>query len=374
MQFDSPSTVKADAQDQPQDKDRQIHEKFLADAGMMVPNHSKEVVEIVKQFGSSKFAEREKASKNLEKLGFSALPHLKEALSSKDAEVRTRTESFVLNLLKQHGGSSFSTWKDRGYKLSECPKWLNNLDDLIKNGAKGRTDQLTLLRDTLKNSPSLSKEYGADIDGLSQQIEEENFPKIKQELEQIRELKLSSFAETADETAKITDDSLKILQSMKNLRSLDLTGAHQVTDKGLENLKNLTNLKVVELSDSQATDDSVKYLNKSAGSLRELALGRTQITDQSLIHLAQQFPNLESLTVYDTNITDKGVAELAKLSNLESLSLAITNITDVGISKLTGLTNLKALYLSETKVTKDGVDNFKKVPNCKIFSTWGQPS
>ena len=169
-----------EVQQQSQNKDRETHEKFLADAGM-VPDHSKEVAQIIKQFGSSKFDEREKASRDLETLGFSALPHLKEGLSSKEMEVRSRTESFVLGLLKQHGGSSFQRWKDGGYKLPESPRWLNNLDNLIKSDTKDRTKQLTLLRDTLKSSASLNKEHSTDIDDLSQQIKElENLPKIKE--------------------------------------------------------------------------------------------------------------------------------------------------------------------------------------------------
>jgi hypothetical protein len=358
-----------EVQEPPPDADKKENNpsaKLFADSSKEPPSVKEKAENAIKKLGSGKHSDREEAVGAIRKLGFSALPYLHDALVSGDKEVSTRAESFVLELLTQQAGPSFESWEAEGHKLSNCPKFIGNLDDLIKTGGKDRRDKLTWLREAIESSPTLRDTHNDAIKDLWQQIRElRHLPKIKQELEQIKEFKLFS----TDDSRLITNDSLTILKNCKNLTHLDLREADKVTDTGLENLKDLSNLEVVKLSRSRVSDQSLRYLDKSAKSIHELALGGISVTEKSLGQLAEQFPKLTVLALFETNITDQGVAELANLSNLERLNLSTTGVGDAGISKLSGLTKLKNLYLSDTNVTQAGVDSLKKaLPLCSIVS------
>jgi gas vesicle protein len=55
----------------------------------------KEIKALIDQLGSARFKDREQATHELSKLGKSALPSLKEAVKSPDAEVRRRAQQLV---------------------------------------------------------------------------------------------------------------------------------------------------------------------------------------------------------------------------------------------------------------------------------------
>jgi len=62
---------------------------------------------------------------------------------------------------------------------------------------------------------------------------------------------------------KVTDAGLKILSSMKNLTSLDLSGCDQSTDASLGHISGLTNLTSLNLSEcSKITDAGVNWLKE----------------------------------------------------------------------------------------------------------------
>jgi hypothetical protein len=62
---------------------------------------AKEIAELIKKLGSSNFDERQKASDKLLAMGTLALEQLKEAIKSKDAEIKTRAEKLVGEIEKQ---------------------------------------------------------------------------------------------------------------------------------------------------------------------------------------------------------------------------------------------------------------------------------
>jgi len=68
---------------------------------------------------------------------------------------------------------------------------------------------------------------------------------------------------------KVTDAGLKILSSMKNLTSLDLSGCDQSTDASLGHISGLTNLTSLELGwCDQITNDGVNWLKKHLPNLK----------------------------------------------------------------------------------------------------------
>jgi hypothetical protein len=83
------------AQDAPEEKPV---EKPAQDEARKQAEFDAKIGKLIKQLGSDKYKEREAASQELKKVGKPALPALKEALKSKDLEVRLRVESIMKEL------------------------------------------------------------------------------------------------------------------------------------------------------------------------------------------------------------------------------------------------------------------------------------
>jgi hypothetical protein len=72
---------------------------------------SERIAQLIKQLGSEDFAEREKASSELEQFGIAALPALREAARSRDPETKSRAEALVERLVKKNQAEKLLTPK-----------------------------------------------------------------------------------------------------------------------------------------------------------------------------------------------------------------------------------------------------------------------
>lgn len=83
-----------------------------------------EIAQLVEQLGSTKFKEREAATRQLQKVGQAALPLLREAMKSKDREVRVRAEQLVKAV-------------EERIRKSVTLKFLRETDPIADYGMKG---------------------------------------------------------------------------------------------------------------------------------------------------------------------------------------------------------------------------------------------
>jgi internalin A len=129
---------------------------------------------------------------------------------------------------------------------------------------------------------------------------------------------------------KVTDDGLKELKGLKDLKELSLFFNGQITDAGMKHVKELP-------------------------ALEKLTLNNTGITDTGLAEL-KDLKKLKSLTVSGCiRVTDKSADTIKGFVDLEELSLPST-YTGTGVKKLTGLKKLKSLYLGGcTELTDEAV-------------------
>ncbi|HXE54185.1 MAG TPA: c-type cytochrome domain-containing protein, partial [Tepidisphaeraceae bacterium] len=91
-------------------------------------------------------------------------------------------------------------------------------------------------------------------------------------------------------------------------------------------------LAVLNLARTKVTDDGLKAL-ESLPNLRKLHLENTKVTDAGLTHV-KGLSNLEYLNLYGTQVTDAGLADLDGLKNLKALYLWQTKVTPAGVAKL----------------------------------------
>jgi hypothetical protein len=113
---------------------------------------------------------------------------------------------------------------------------------------------------------------------------------------------------------------------------LNLVG-DRVQDSQLDLLSPLDEqLAVLNLGRTKVTDDGLKSL-EGLKNLRKLHLENTRIGDAGLAHL-KNLSSLEYLNLYGTQVTDSGLSELEGLKHLKSLYLWQTKVTPEGVEKL----------------------------------------
>ena len=188
--------------------------------------------------------------------------------------------------------------------------------------------------------------------------------------------------------AKTADDDLHLLNRIRYLRSLELSGTkvtnngldalvpHEtletlalantaVTDVGMQSIGKLKNLKVLDLSGCKISDNAIPALLELQ-SLDHLVLNETDITDTGCNEIAK-IASLTKIFLNTTSITDAGVAELAKLTKLQRLGVGDTQVSNAGLQYLTQLQSLEVLGVGDTKVSNSGLKHLEQLPQLKTL-------
>lgn len=108
-----------------------------------------EIAQLVEQLGSTQFKEREAATRQLQKAGQAALPMLREAMKSKDREVRVRAEQLVKTV-------------DERVRKSVTLKFLRETDPNVDYGMKGWKFASGIIGTTRKSRELYLQIYEAD--------------------------------------------------------------------------------------------------------------------------------------------------------------------------------------------------------------------
>lgn len=139
----------------------------------------------------------------------------------------------------------------------------------------------------------------------------------------------------------VTDASLKILETIPNLRILDFEGTNVSSLKGINKLKKL---EVLSLNRTDIGDASIPNL-AGLDNLRTLRLGHNDITDRG-IEALPPLCSLSDIGIETTKVTDAGLLSLAKHKKLTRLNLNFTGATPYGVRKLlAALPSLKVVDL-----------------------------
>jgi len=155
----------------------------------------------------------------------------------------------------------------------------------------------------------------------------------------------------------ISDDSLVRLEPLVYLEQL-LVG-NNIGDAGIKHLKRLRELRHFEIAVAgvpayNITDASMAII----GTFKNMQVLRlyfcSRITDGGIEYLLG-LPNLKELTLNGCGITNRSMNLISKFSKLETLGLAATTITDEGvetlINLLPSLPALNKIILSGSQVT-----------------------
>lgn len=119
-----------------------------------------------------------------------------------------------------------------------------------------------------------------------------------------------------------------------NLLTVEFTSSAATTTDQQVNLLEKVAPQVYDLSlaSTKVTDDGLKALEEMKN-LRRLHLEKTSVGDSGLAHL-KGLTNLEYLNLYHTSVTDAGVAQLEPLKKLKNVYLWQSKVTDTGADEL----------------------------------------
>ena len=146
--------------------------------------------------------------------------------------------------------------------------------------------------------------------------------------------------------SKFTDEDFRLITRLTDLKMLSLSNG--LNDERLAQLTALTKLEYLQTNLAQITDDGVKPLArlKNLKNLKFFHPGKS-FSGAGLVHLAEM-PNLERLTVAGSlAFNDEGMAAVAKLTGLKEFRTWHAGATNEGVKKLKELKNLKSLYLGQ---------------------------
>lgn len=190
---------------------------------------------------------------------------------------------------------------------------------------------------------------------------------------------------------QITDKSIPVILKMKTLRSISI-GDTEITDKGLEALSKSKTITHLDMNIARCiTNDGVKYIGNMK-QLRQLELpctrnltGKCLANITGLKHLSylnienmklepedlailSSFKNLINLDLTNCKLKDEALPEIAKITSLKILDMPGNDITDNGLMKLAKLKRLKRLTIKECpNLNESAVKKLQaKLPECEI--------
>jgi hypothetical protein len=197
--------------------------------------------------------------------------------------------------------------------------------------------------------------------------------------------------------SQFTDEHLKMLAPLVNLKYLDLTGSY-VSDDGLPYLAPFTELETLQMAKMQAVRGRgfLELVRKHKGltklrhltfydnpylqieayqgisylkNLESLDVGRANCTNAAFTGAFPPLKNLVALNVHDNDaLSDPAMTVLPKIRKLQSLYLQDNKyVSDQSVPFFIKCKSLEALTLINTNVTPGGAEKIKsKLKNCKI--------
>lgn len=169
---------------------------------------------------------------------------------------------------------------------------------------------------------------------------------LKEKGVMVTESKGTVTAVTVPDGAKLTDADFKQLTQLVHLKTLDLNNC--LNNDRLAQLTNLAELEYLQTNLAQITDEGLKPLAqlKNLRNVKFFHPGKS-FSGAGLAQLAD-LPHLERLTVAGSfEFNDEGMAAVARLTNLQEFRTWHVGVTQEGVKKLKELKNLKSLNLGQ---------------------------
>jgi hypothetical protein len=175
----------------------------------------------------------------------------------------------------------------------------------------------------------------------------------------------------------VTDEGMRHVAKLTNLKKLMLFGCENVTNEGLAQLTTLKSLRHLYIADSKITIGGLSHLNKIPAlfklDLHDIEQDHSGLNISGLTNLEELGLSLkiervdrENNLLITQKITTADLACLAKLKRLRWLQ-GINGVTDTGLKQLAGLTNMERFSFAATGLTDDGLKSLANMKNLDLL-------
>lgn len=128
-----------------------------------------------------------------------------------------------------------------------------------------------------------------------------------------------------------------------------------ITDDGLKNIRHLTNLRQLNLSDTEISNQGLDQLT-ALKNIEALQLWQTNL--RGPLNALTQFPKLKYLQLHRNNLDDRSVAPIARLRSLEALNVFRCGLTGRSLQSFSKCPNLRTVDLGDNKIDDASLSNF----------------
>lgn len=173
------------------------------------------------------------------------------------------------------------------------------------------------------------------------------------------------------ERCRITDDGLPMISQLSCLRRLTLNSS-EITNAGLAHLAGKTDLTALSLSNMPKVNDAGLQHLSGLTRLEKLTLFNTGVCGSGFEALGQ-LQQITRLNLNGSPIADEHLAKLLPLKKLEHLTLTSDTITDKALGALKGLPALKELWINQSRITGTGFTELAPLATLKLLVIQNSP-
>jgi len=183
------------------------------------------------------------------------------------------------------------------------------------------------------------------------------------------------------DSSVLTPEHYNAIGALKKLRVLILYNRCSLSDETLALLSPLESLEEFQVDGAKITDQGMKAM-VSLKSLRKCVFFHVLMKDKfsgaGVAHLAA-LPNLQVFGCGGSSFNDEGMAACATLPKLRELRIWHTMATDAGVEKLASMTSLKVVHLGPqftprmtdaTVVSLAGIKSLETVSVMEMRLSW----
>ncbi|XP_024885825.1 F-box/LRR-repeat protein 2-like isoform X2 [Temnothorax curvispinosus] len=167
---------------------------------------------------------------------------------------------------------------------------------------------------------------------------------------------------------------LKISETCKNLKELDLSYCHHINDEGFSYLEGLNNLEHINFISTRITTECLCKILQNNQRMRESLLLISTNNDAVLIELANSCHDLEAIyLLYPHGLTSQGINALANCKNLQKLKLFlyVYPVTDDSLFRsLSSYQHLQEIYLDFVVLTDHRLELLAQCKNLKMLDLY----
>lgn len=171
--------------------------------------------------------------------------------------------------------------------------------------------------------------------------------------------------------SQVSDQGLKVLTALPNLRTLDVQGT-KVTNEGVASIAKITSLESLRFTGQQLKDDGAAEL-ANMPNLRKLYIDNVVLSPTGWAAIGR-IPSLEVLHIGHSSISDAAMPLLCEAQNLKELMLHHSPVSDVGISYIGKLPNLQKLEIAACSIGGEGLlkaQTGSGLSQLKSLGVWG---